>query len=386
MKILFDHQAFEMQRFGGVSRLYAEIIPCIQKNGENVTVGLKECDNAYVHRLGLTIKPLFSTHKKYFEGKKYFKGQRTITRIATHALGYRDDMRNINQEYCIKLLKRKQFDIFEPTFFHPYFLPYLKGKPFAMEVHDMIPEFFPQYFYRNDFQIVNKKLLCPLASAIHVPSSKTKEDLVNILNISPEKITVIGRGAPKIVIPEVEPTRPLENPYILYVGERGGYKNFSLLLQELSILIQTVPDLNLLCTGRPFEKDEGRLLTELNLTHHVHHCYATDETFYSLYHHAEAFVYPSAYEGFGLPILEAFSCGCPVFLNNASCFPEVGGDAAIYFGINRRGDLAEHLEAFLQAPEQDRADMIARGRERVKLFSWEECARKLLQVYQNILT
>ena len=98
-----------------------------------------------------------------------------------------------------------------------------------------------------------------------------------------------------------------------------------------------------------------------------------------------AFIYPSAYEGFGIPILEAFVCGCPVFLNNASCFPEVGGDAAIYFEINRRGDLAEHIEAFLQTPEQDRKDLIARGKEQAKLFSWEESARKLSDVYKTIL-
>ena len=385
MRLLFDYQAFELQKIGGVSRLYAEVIPCIQKLGVNVSVGLRESDNAYVHQLGLNTKPLFYAHKKYFEGRKYFKGQRALTRIATRALGHYHDLRNINQEQCIKLLKRKKFDIFEPTFFHPYFLPYLSGKPFAMEVHDMIPEIFPQYFPRDDFQIVNKKKLCPLSSAIHVPSTKTKEDLVNILGILPERITVIGRGAPKIVIPEVEPMRPLDNPYILYVGERGGYKNFSLLLRELAVIIQTNQDIKLVCTGRQFEEDEHRLIEELGLTNHVYYCYATYDSFYALYHHALAFVYPSAYEGFGLPILEAFVCGCPVFLNNASCFPEVGGDAAIYFDINRKGDLAEHIEAFLLASEQDKADLVARGRERAKLFSWEESAIKLSHIYKTIL-
>ena len=112
---------------------------------------------------------------------------------------------------------------------------------------------------------------------------------------------------------------------------------------------------------------------------------STDDTFYTLYHHAMAFIYPSAYEGFGLPILEAFTCGCPVLLNKASCFPDVGGDAAIYFDINRRGDLAEHIEAFLQVPEQDRKDLIARGRERAQLFSWEESAKKLSHIYKNLL-
>lgn len=384
MNILFDYQAFEFQKIGGVSRLFAEIIPRLKTMGINASVGLKESDNAYIGQLELNVKPLYTAHKKYFGGKKYIKGQRHLTRIAARVLGYGDDLRNINQEYCIHLLKGQHYDIFEPTFFSTYFLPYLKGKPFAMEVHDMIPELFQQYFPRDDFQIVNKKLLCPLASAIHTPSMKTKEDLVNILNIPPEKITVIGRGVPSIPIPETTPPRPIDAPYLLFVGERGGYKNFHLLLQELEIIVQSFPELNLLCTGRPFEDDEQRMLADLKLTDNVRHIYANDDNFYSIYHYSLAFIYPSTYEGFGLPILEAFICGCPVMLNNASCFPEVGGDAAIYFDINRRGDLAEHIEAFLQAPEQDRADMIARGRERAKLFSWEESARKLLHAYYTL--
>lgn len=384
MNILFDYQAFEFQKIGGVSRLYAEIIPRLKTMGVNASVGLKESDNVYIGQLEINVKPLYAAHNKYFEGRKYFKGQRTLTRIVARALGHCDDLRNINQENCIHLLKSQHFDIFEPTFFSPYFLPHLKRKPFAMEVHDMIPELFPQYFSRDDFQIINKKRLCPLAFAIHTPSMKTKEDLVNILNIPPEQITVIGRGVPSIPIPETAPPRPIDAPYLLFVGERGGYKNFDLLLLEFEIIVQSIPEMNLLCTGHPFNDDEQRLLANLKLTKIVHHIYADDDNFYSLYHNSFAFIYPSAYEGFGLPILEAFICGCPVMLNNTSCFPEVGGDAAIYFDINRRGDLAEHFIALYHASSGKRDELIAKGKARLSLFSWEETARKLKQVYDSI--
>ena len=383
MRILFDYQAFEMQSFGGVSRSYAELISHMQEDGVPCKVGLKESDNAYVKLPGL--KPLHHTHNKFFGGKKWFKGQRTLTRKIMQATGHKNDCLKINQEYCIKLLKQQQFDVFEPTFFDPYFLPYLKGKPFVLTVHDMIPELFPQYFPSDDFQIVNKKLLCPLAAAIHVPSHKTKDDLIKILNINPEKIYVIPHGASQISIPKTEVPRPIDNPYLLFVGERRGYKNYNALLHEMAILIQSIPELNLLCTGRQFDEEEKKLISDLGLTNHISHCFANDDNFYSLYHNAVAFVYPSAYEGFGLPILEAFSCGCPVLLNNASCFPEIGGDAAIYFDIDRRGALAEHIKAFLQESEQDKANLITRGRERAKLFSWKESARNLTKVYQTIL-
>jgi glycosyltransferase involved in cell wall biosynthesis len=141
-----------------------------------------------------------------------------------------------------------------------------------------------------------------------------------------------------------------------------------------------------ICTGEPFSDEELKMLCKLGIRGHVVNMpHVSEEQLQALYQHAIAFVYPSAYEGFGIPILEAFVNGCPVLLNNASCFPEIGGDAAIYFDINNRGDLAEHLEAFLQTPEQDRKDLIARGKEQAKLFSWEESARKLSDVYKTIL-
>lgn len=383
MRILFDYQAFEMQRFGGVSRSYAELISHLQDGGYQCKVGLKESDNAYIKLPRL--KPLHYTHNKYFSGKKWFKGQRTLTRRIMQATGHKNDCLKINQEYCIKLLKQQQFDVFEPTFFDPYFLPYLNGKPFVLTVHDMIPELFPQYFPSDDFQIVNKKLLCPLAAAIHVPSHKTKDDLIKILNINPEKIYVIPHGASQITIPETEVPRPIDNPYLLFVGERRGYKNYNALLHEMAILIQSIPELNLLCTGRQFDEEEKKLISDLGLINHVHHRFVTDEYLYSLYHHAVAFVYPSAYEGFGIPILEAFVNSCPVLLNNASCFPEIGGEAAIYFNINRKGDLAEHIMELLHYSKEDRQQIINKGLQRANCFSWEKSARKLLHVYDTII-
>lgn len=382
MNILFDYQAFEMQRFGGVSRSYEELISHMQnEESVNCIIGVKESDNVHLKESGLAlnIKPLHCTHNQLFGGKKWFKGQRTLTRKVMDMLGYHKEGLTFNQDYCIKLLKKQQFDIFEPTFFDSYFLSYLKGKPFVLTVHDMIPEIIGV----DEPQAQQKKLLCPLAAHIHVPSENTKKDLANILNITPEKITVTPHGAP---IPPPAKYRSLYPfPYILYVGARWSYKNFTPFIEECSIIIKQHPELCVVFTGQPFEREEQNLIASLGLSEHVICQYATEHEMQALYQNAIAFIYPSAYEGFGMPILEAFVCGCPVMLNNASCFPEVGGDAAIYFDINCRGDLAEHLEAFFQASEQDRNDMIARGRDRVKLFSWEESARKLSHVYQTLL-
>jgi glycosyltransferase involved in cell wall biosynthesis len=382
MRVLFDYQAFEMQRFGGVSRSYAEIISYLQAEDVSCMVGLKESDNAYIELPRLN--PLHYTHAKYFGGEKWFKGQRRLTRMLMQRMGHANDGLNINQEYCIKLLKQQQFDIFEPTFFSPYFLPYLKGKPFVLQIHDMIPEICALQEDINTIQIKQKQILCPLATKIRVPSQKTKEDIINILSISPEKISVIPHGIPSLNYSQKHSSR-FDFPYLLYVGERSRYKNFYALLHELSIILGKEPDIHLVCTGRSFCETELKEMDLLQLGNRVHQLFADADTLTGLYQNAKAFVFPSSYEGFGLPILEAFSCGCPVFLNNASCFPEIAGDAAIYFDIKKKGDFAEHFIHFLQSSRQDKEDQITKGHLRVKEYSWEKSAKLLSNLYKELL-
>lgn len=382
MRILFDHQAFEMQRFGGVSHSYAELIAHLQSAGYDCRIGLKESDNVHLQKCGLAqgVRPLHYIHQRLFEGGKKFKGQRALIRGALKAMGHHNDALDINREYCIHLLKQQRFDIFEPTYFDPYFLPYLKGKPFVLTVHDMIPELLGIDKQQADW----KKEVCPLASHIHVPSENTKKDLINILHIPPGKVSVIPHGAPNASTNRY--STPYTPPYLLYVGARWSYKNFEPFLKECAIAIAQCPDLQVVCTGIPFNNSEQQLLTNMNLTNHVIHHHATEQELQALYQNALAFVYPSAYEGFGLPILEAFVCGCPVMLNNASCFPEVGGEAAIYFDIKREGDLANHILDLLRAPTTERENIITQGYKRAGCFSWEHSAALLGEQYQKIIT
>ena len=382
MNILFDYQAFELQRFGGVSRSYVELVSHLkEEKGVNYKIGVKESDNVHLKESGLvsTVKPQCFTHKKWFEGKKWFKGQRSLTRKVMGAMGYYNDGLTINQDYCINLLRRQQFDIFEPTYFESYFLSYLNGKPFVLTVHDMIPELFGI----DETQAKQKKLLCPLAAHIHVPSENTKKDLVDILNIPPERVTVTPHGAP--VSPSNKYPSLCPFPYILYVGARWAYKNFKPFIEECAIIIERHPELRVICTGQPFDEEERNLILSLGLSNHVIHQYASGQEMQSLYQNAVAFIYPSAYEGFGMPILEAFVCSCPVMLNNSSCFPEVGGDAAVYFDIGQRGDMAERFMAMYQASGERRDELIAKGNARLPLFSWEESAKTMRRIYDGIL-
>lgn len=366
MKLFFDYQIFEFQTYGGISRFYAETISALNSIGIDTIVGVKRSDNVHLRQF-LDIK-----HLKH----KHYLGQRTLEQRLPNLME-RLHLKDANRYYCEKILKKSDFDFFEPTYYDSYFLPFLNGRPFSLEIHDMIPELYPQYFPTDDFQIVQKKLLAPLADIIRVPSLKTKDDLVNILNINPDKIYVIPRGTP--TLPHIDIQPPIDKPYILYVGERGLYKNFNSLLKEFS---HTSNDIHLICTGKPFSNSELQTLAQYGLSDRVTHCFASDETLYSLYHYAVAFVYPSDYEGFGLPILEAFDCGCPVLLNNISVFHEVANDAALFFDINNDGEFCEKLDSLFTV--DTRNELIKRGYERKKCFSWENSANNTLRALQQI--
>lgn len=382
MNIFFDYQAFEMQRFGGVSRSYAELIFHLRKIDYCFCkIGVKESDNVYLKKLNLVnkIKPLHFYNNMLYKGKKRIIGQRTLANKLIKIMGYSNYALDINKDYCIKQLNKQLFDIFEPTFFDPYFLPHLNGKPFVLTVHDMISELLNY----DEQQAIVKRKLCPLATHIHVPSQNTKDDLIHIMNIPSERITVIPHGSPST--PPIRQSL-FDFPYLLYVGARWSYKNFSPFIKECAHAIDSRPDLFVVCTGEPFSVEEIQLFNELKIVKHVVNVpLASDEVLQSLYQHAIAFVYPSAYEGFGIPILEAFVNRCPVMLNRASCFPEIGGDAAIYFDINQNGCLCEQIISFMDSNEEYRQEIITRGINRAKLFSWEKSAKMLMHIYNSII-
>ena len=105
-----------------------------------------------------------------------------------------------------------------------------------------------------------------------------------------------------------------------------------------------------------------------------------------LYHYALAFIYPSSYEGFGLPILEAYKADCPVLLNNASCFPEIAGDAAIFFNMNEKeNNFEEQFETFYYLNGSERNELIKKQKERLKRYSWDKSAKKSAEIYQRFV-
>ena len=178
--------------------------------------------------------------------------------------------------------------------------------------------------------------------------------------------------------------RPLAQPYVLFVGMRAAYKNFDRLLDALAHSPQLPSDLRLACFGGgPLTPAERERIAAAGLAHRVHPFGGGDHVLASLYAHASAFVYPSLYEGFGIPLLEAMHYGCPVLASRIACFVEVAGPAVLYFEPHDPEDLGGQL-ARLLSDSALRAGLVAAGKERERQFSWERCARETVDFYRAV--
>ena len=382
MKVLYDHQAFDMQHYGGVSNCFVQLISNFpQKVAYDIS--LLECDNYHLRDSGLINIPPKSFPPEKFLLNRHFLGQGILYGWYSKVFPSKtSDGRN--RLYSIVKLKRGDFDVFHPTFFDPYFLPYLNGKPFVLTVHDMIPELFPSS--SNDSQVKVKPLLCQKAAHIVAVSERTKQDLVRLLHVPEEKISVIYHGAPNY--DDCTSLMPiLDGQYILYVGQRrDSYKNFLPMLKSLVPVLQHHQAIKVVCTGPDFTKAERLFMKDAGICNKVIHRYVNDQELQNLYAHALCFIYPSVYEGFGIPILEAYRANCPVLLNEASCFPEIAQEAAVYFHLNgQSSDLDQVMENFLRMTDRERNLLLERQRERLSCFSWQKSALKLTDLYKALV-
>lgn len=381
MKILYDYQAFTIQYFGGVSKCFCELIRNLPQDID-YDIAIKQSNN--VHLIDSGIKENLesvSMDSKIFKKNFNFFGSGHIYKILKDMPFYNTAER-INEAASITALEKEKFDVFHPTFFDTYFLKHIGNKPFVLTIHDMIPEL---YFKSNDMQIVNKRILVKYAAHIIAVSQKTKDDIVNILGVSPNKISVIYHGAPDIVLSQTYKKITADKKYFLYVGQRNSYKKFTDFLIQSATLFKKNKDIYLECTGNPFTNKEKEIIKQLGLENYVKVEFVSEEKLSDLYKNALAFIYPSEYEGFGIPILEAFSYGCPVLLNNKSCFPEIAGEAALYFDLDDGRSLVQQMNYILNMDDEAKKQLINLGYKRLSLFSWKKSAMQLADIYKSLM-
>lgn len=360
-KILFDNQMFTLQRFGGVTRYFADLIHNMPMGEFVPEIPMRYCENHY----------MTETYGQKYKSIKFPGNYRLRRQLYIIA----------NKQVSWKAIKFGDYDIFHPTYFNPYFLKTVKKrqKPFVLTVHDMTFERYPQDVLIYDRTIPHKKQLIAEAGHIIAVSENTKRDIVELLGTDPSKISVVHHGYRAVA----EPAPQLFDRYVLYVGERKGYKNFLPWLSAIRPIFNLDPNLKVVCTGSPFSSAEVKLFKKWNIAGRLVHLSANDAQMASLYRHALCFVFPSHYEGFGIPILEAFANGCPVCLSNASCFPEVAGDAAMYFNPNDAQSMQDSLKEIL-ASEALRDELRSKGTLRSKEYSIERMVEQTCDVYRKL--
>ncbi len=366
MKILYDHQAFTGQRYGGVARYFHDLMESLSKMDVDIELALQFSNNEYLKNSSIRIPRQF---------RDIFGFMPTSMLVS-----------RTNRLNSIYRIQRGKFDIFHPTFFHHYFLQHLDNKPFVITFHDCIKEKFNLQHIDNSSK-AQKQELINRASKIIAVSENTKKDLLELYEVKSEKIDVVYHSTD--FINHQQPAHfHLKTPekYLLYVGARNDYKNFDGLLKSIKPVLKKHSDVILLCAGGGnFTEEESFMMKNLGIENQViHQHFYSDNTLFALYQRAIAFVYPSLYEGFGIPILEAFACGCPVVLSNTSCFMEVAENAALYFDVDNKDDLSHKLEEIITNFDL-RKTLVNRGLTRQKAFSSEKKGKETFDVYKSVL-
>lgn len=308
----------------------------------------------------------------------------------------------------------------------PHFnVPIFSHKKFVITIHDLILTKFPTirattlhpllYKIKNLFYKIVIWLAVKRAKKIIAVSRFTKEDIIKNFKVKPDKIKVIYEGvanlakggdslfAAKLEAEETLSVYNINNPFLLYVGNAYPHKNLEGLIDVFGEIIkhnandancEYANKLRLVLVGRDDYfykrlKDYARKLglwreDDLKNSQVVFPGYVPDRQLEILYKKAVCYVFPSFYEGFGLPPLEAMARGCPVVSSNKTCLPEILGDAAIYFNPDNKEEMKSKIEKVIN-DEDLRQELIKKGLEQVKKFSWWEAGRETLEVYREVL-
>jgi glycosyltransferase involved in cell wall biosynthesis len=369
MNILYDHQVFATQRYGGISRIFYELI--------NHMVEKKDLRLYLFHGYYINDFPLEDLKDRM----AFYFGKRVI-----HFPHVNDLLKPVNHIIFHAFLSGKPIDLYHPTNYCTAVYNWRKS-PVVVTVNDLIPELFPGNFRDIRIRLKAKKKCLERADQIITISHLTRQDLLNYYQVEKDKIRVIYPGAlPAIPGNDLElPRFQHGKPFILYVGTRNqGYKNFKNLLLAYCISKKISKEFDLICFGsRPFNKKEKRLMARLGCADSVFQISGSDNLLRDIYASTSAFIYPSLYEGFGLPPLEAMAYGCPVLASAAGAIPEVLGEAAEYFDPLEPESIASSIESILYNTHL-KQEMVKKGKHQIKKYSWKKMADETYQVYKEL--
>jgi len=323
--------------------------------------------------------------------RNHYKG-RGIGNYTHHILEWLPKM---NSSVCVETKGFSTVDVFlQPNFWDGF--PKISALKVLM-MHDLTPLVTNHFTERGPLVNFLKGLKYRLkvrnikkADVILTNSEQTKRDVIKYVGVEPKIVHRVYLGVDEEFRAQDPVPKEERGNYILFVGGVEANKNVLRLLEAFAAIKFQIPNTNLklIMPGGQFvdeEKIETKMIRkkvkELNLTDSVEFPgFVSQKDLIDFYRHALVFVYPSYYEGFGFPVLEAMACGTPVVSSNASSLPEVGGDAVAYFDPFAVENIAAGILKVLNFDEQQYYNQIQKGRVQSQKFSWEKCARETLEV------
>lgn len=368
MKIAYDYQTFTVQKYGGISRYFFQLTKHISRTEHDAEIFSPLYINNYINNL-----PKGLVNGKFVDAKYIDKIPKKSRIIG-----------GIN-----RVLSNRQIDLFNPDIVHETFYSkyrtYKKSKCTVITVYDMIHELFDYYLPPHHKGWHEKKDAINRADHIICISEHTRKDLIELFDVDIDKTSVVHLA--------YDSSETIENnrsddkrPFLLYVGWREWYKNFKPFLKSISRSKSIMNDFDIIAFGGGvFSFEELKLMRKLGFRDgQVKQISGGDDLLAKYYSKARAFVFPSLYEGFGLPPLEAMSYNCPVISSNASCMPEVIGDAAEYFDPNNLDEMLESVEKTVYSDSRIN-ELVLLGKQQIEKYSWQKCASETLSIYKSII-
>lgn len=360
MRILYDGSIYQERSAGGIKRYFSNLISRLPPDFEPHFTSCRSPS------AGDPLHQFLRIHRF-----RRFRPQRFSVRLEKKFFGRVQDSRT--------------FDLAHPTYYSLLSQREISDYrcPTVVTVWDMIHELFPT-LDPSGRVIEQKRKAVEAAAAVLCISENTKNDLLARYQVDANKVFVTHLASdlnPALIRGDED--KP-SHPYFLYVGARTGYKNFDGLLSAFAQTASVIADVLLCAVGPQFVPSEEKRIAELGLTGRVvAYGEVSDRQLAALYKQSIALVYPSLYEGFGIPTLEAMQCGTIVVAANRASIPEVVGDAGILFDPDHTGELTDILSSLVRG-STDREALIKRGYERVRRFSWDETARQTIEIYREL--
>ena len=366
MNIIFDFKIFLQQNYGGPSRYFFNLFEYINKK--------QDSNNAYI------ISPV------------YFNEYLDLSNFKDKIIGTKFPKIKFSGVLCNRInrllsnifIKKSQPSIIHTTDYQIY--SKRKEYPLIVTVHDLIHEIYHEEFgKKKDFR--PKKKILEISDHIICVSQNTKRDLMRYYDVDEKKVSVVYHGNTFQNFIHNKKNPIFQFKYFLYVGGRKRYKNFFSVIEAFKKNKQIYNEYKIICVGggKFLESEKKKLIeNDFDLRKIIFLDRTDDNDLFNLYKNATALIYPSFYEGFGMPIIEAMSLGCPVISSNTSSLTEVFGDAAISFSPSSIKELTNNLEKIAFDDDLKRK-VIDLGYKQSKKFTWERCIDKTLTIYNKVI-